>query len=84
MQRGWDGRDASLAAGPARTRVVADHDRGERADLSCGHASLGNLRTARASGQPDTPVATAGQIPQARPEVLLTTVEGHAGEGRPG
>lgn len=55
-----------------------------RADPLCGDVSMGNLRAVRASEQPDAFAATAGQVRQARSEVLLTTVEWYAGKGRPG
>ncbi|WP_102127388.1 phospholipase D-like domain-containing protein [Deinococcus planocerae] len=57
---------------------------GGRADHSCRNAFAGFLRTPRAPRQPDAFDVTAEQIRQARSEVLLASMEWHAGEGRPG
>ncbi|GBF04633.1 phospholipase D-like domains [Deinococcus aerius] len=57
---------------------------GGRPDRSCGNAFTGFLRTPRTATQPDAFDVTADQIRGARAEVLLTSMEWQAGEGRPG
>ncbi|MBI0445519.1 MULTISPECIES: phospholipase D-like domain-containing protein [Deinococcus] len=62
-------------------RVTAE---GGRPDRSCGNAFVGFLRTPRTATQPDAFGVTADQIRGARAEVLLASMEWHAGEGNPG
>lgn len=57
---------------------------GGRPDRSCRNAFVSFLRTPRTATQPDAFDVTADQIRGARAEVLLTTMEWHAGEGHPG
>ncbi len=57
---------------------------GGRPDHSCANAFVGFLRTPRTAEQPDAFDVTAGQVREARAEVLLASMEWHAGEGRPG
>lgn len=55
-----------------------------RPDHSCGNAFAGFLRTPGTPQQPDAFDVTASQIRAARTEVLLASMEWHAGEGHPG
>ncbi|WP_051935376.1 phospholipase D-like domain-containing protein [Deinococcus sp. YIM 77859] len=57
---------------------------GGRPDHSCHNAFVGFLRTPRGPGQADAFEVTAEQVRQARVEVLLASMEWHAGEGHPG
>ncbi|WP_051086933.1 phospholipase D-like domain-containing protein [Deinococcus apachensis] len=57
---------------------------GGRPDHSCTNAFVGFLRTPRAADQPDAFDVTAGQVREARAEVLLASMEWNAGERHPG
>ncbi|SMB92928.1 phospholipase D-like domain-containing protein [Deinococcus hopiensis] len=57
---------------------------GAQPDRSCGNAFVGYQRTPRIAKQPDAFQETADQVRAARSEVLLTSMEWHAGEGQPG
>ncbi|EYB68230.1 hypothetical protein DEIPH_ctg025orf0076 [Deinococcus phoenicis] len=57
---------------------------GGRPDHSCENAFVGFLRTPATPGHPDAFDVTAGQVREARAEVLLASMEWHAGEGHPG
>jgi phosphatidylserine/phosphatidylglycerophosphate/cardiolipin synthase-like enzyme len=58
---------------------------GGRPDLSCGNAFAGYLRTPRSPEvRLDAFEAIAAQVANARSEVLLSSMEWHAGPGHPG
>ncbi|GBF05049.1 phospholipase D-like domains [Deinococcus aerius] len=57
---------------------------GGRPDHSCANAFVGFLRTPRTATQLDAFDVTAGQIREARAEVLIASMEWSAGEGHPG
>ncbi|UQN06363.1 phospholipase D-like domain-containing protein [Deinococcus sp. QL22] len=58
---------------------------GGRPDLSCGNAFVEYQRLPRSSSAPvDAFDQIAAQIREAKSEVLLASMEWHAGEGRPG
>lgn len=79
-----DGLTCAPPADPLELALWRVVTAGGRPDHSCGNAFVGYQRTPRTAQQPDAFQETADQIRAARREVLLTSMEWHAGEGQPG